>query len=426
VAFAASGEQGEQSQAPGLFERGPSSGEPLTKRGLTRLIPFTLALASTAVLLAPTALAAAIGPAKPQRPDLRPLWSAFPLRQPDQPLRPSTTRPQTTESPAASTPAESANGWNGLRIFGAIAATLLTVGGLAALAVSLGRRRQSRPRGDRVRYGRRLEFRLPKGGSSVTYFRRKLRPHRETSEVPEHAQKQVDSGSARERLFQYSLKDELATPEGAIEADAEPGPDEETEHGEANPADVASVGEEVGTVLKSAQEAAARIRSMAEREAGRLREEAESAAAVMVAAARQGIEADHAEGTRVRAEAEEYARETRAAADAFAEQRRSDAEREATKILSDARRRLADADAEIEQRMQQATAREHQRLEAIRADVAQYEERLDGILGVFREVSAQLEDLLGKRRVEHSGQLDVSEETLKDALLPDRLRSRVG
>jgi F0F1-type ATP synthase membrane subunit b/b' len=128
----------------------------------------------------------------------------------------------------------------------------------------------------------------------------------------------------------------------------------------------------------------------------------------------------------VRAEAETYAKNTRAAADAFAEQRRSDAEREATEILSDARRRLANADAEIEQKMQQMAAREHERLEAVQADVEHYEERLDAILSVFRDLTSQLEGHLGKRRVEHSGQLDVSEETLKDALRPDRLGSRVS
>ena len=265
----------------------------------------------------------------------------------------------------------------------------------------------------------------------MTYLRRKLR---------QQSQEQVeggDSSRAREALIQYSMKDEpaaaegrvdvLASAEGRMDVPAEPAEEGNAEPGDAElPADVGSVGEEVGTVLKSAQEAAARIHRAAEREAERLRKEAEAATAAALTEARRDAEADRAEGSRVRAEAEAYAKDTRAAADAFAEQRRSDAERESAQIIGEAQRRLADADSEVERKMRQATARERRRIEALQAEVGHYEKRLDSILVVFRGVTSQLEDLLGKRQAERGDRPEFSDEALEDALEPKQSGARVG
>jgi vacuolar-type H+-ATPase subunit E/Vma4 len=258
----------------------------------------------------------------------------------------------------------------------------------------------------------------------VAYLRRK--PRQQSQEQVEGDSS--DSSRAREALIQYSMKDDLAAAEGGMAVPAEPADNEDAGPIDAElPADVASVGQEVGTVLKSAQEAASRIHRAAEREAERLRKEAEATTAAAVAEARRDAEADRAEGSRVRAEAETYAKSTRAAADAFAEQRRSDADREAAQIVGDAQRRLANADAEVEQKMRQATAKEHVRIEALQAEVAHYEQRLESILVVFRGVTSQLEDLLGKRDAERSVRLDeVSDEALEHALQPDRAGSRAG
>ena len=264
----------------------------------------------------------------------------------------------------------------------------------------------------------------------MTYLRRKLRSRREavasTRESREEAQA-VDATRPHDRLVEYSMKDELAASEGTAEAPGELAADEEVERMEPEShADLASVGEEVGTVLASAQEAAARIRGGAEQDAIRVRKEAEDAAASAVAAARRGVEADHAEAARVRAEAEAYAKDTRAAADAYAEQRQNEAEREAAQVIDDAQRRLADAEAEVQRKMREATAEERQRIKTLQADVARYEERLDSILVVFRGVTSQLENLLGERQVASSGRLDVSDEAFEEALSPNRSGSRIG
>ena len=416
VAFrAASGEQ---------RERKRDGRVPSKQIRVRRLVgPISLALVIVLTVTAPAGFAGTHRAAKPPRTDLRPLWSAFPLQQ--QPHRPRPAEPQRAQSPTASKPAKSADsGWTVLRLLLVVGTALLLLAGLAVAGVSLLRRRRGPLRAHAANFTR-PRFRLAEGGSNVTFLRR--RPSRDDGASPSREQPQEqpegrESRSPRERLLQYSMTDEIALEEPA-EAPSEPAVDKEAEPMEAEAhADVTNVGEEVGAVLKSAQEAAARIRGNAQEEAERVRAEAESVAAAVVAEARQAAEADRAESTRIRAEAEAYARDTRAAADAFAEQRQGDAEREAAQIASDAERRLADADAKVEQTIRQATAMERERIEALQAEVAHYEERLDSILVVFRGVTSQLEDLLRKRQ--RADQLDVSDEALETALRPDRATAR--
>jgi vacuolar-type H+-ATPase subunit E/Vma4 len=427
---AASGGQAERHERTRL-----SSSPARDRRGAGRVAVAVL-VSCIAAVSAPAALADNHRATKPPRSDLKPLWSAFPLRQ-KQRHQGANTGQQPPQRPATTNGAESGgSGWSVLRLMLAFGTGLLFVAALAVVGVSLLRRRRSRPRRAPVPELAQPLFHLAEGGPNVAFLRRRPERDREANASPEQSQEEAAAArTPRDRLLQYSMTDHSPANEGPTEAPAAKGPaqapaepaiETEVEAVQSNPPiDVTSVGEEVGTVLKSAHEAAARIRRAAQEEADRVRREAETAAADTVAEASRLSHEDRAEGARIREEAEEYAKETRSEADAFAEQRRSDAEQDAAQIVGNAQRRLADADAEVEQKMREATARERRRIEALQAEVARYEERLDSILTVFQGVTSQLEDLLGKRTAEHGGRLDAPHE-LGEALRPHRSGSNVG
>jgi len=193
-------------------------------------------------------------------------------------------------------------------------------------------------------------------------------------------------------------------------SDAETAPDEprETapaEQAEEAPAEPATVGEEVGFVLKSAQEAAERIRTRARKDAALIREEAKAAAAGVEEAQRRA-EADRADAESARAEAE-----------AYAQQLRADAERESEQILDQARLRLERAEREAEERQRRAEEDVRERHATLEAESARYQERLEKMLGVFKGMTSQLEELLPG---------EPAEETLDEALRPDEVRNQPG
>ena len=191
----------------------------------------------------------------------------------------------------------------------------------------------------------------------------------------------------------YSLRNNIDEHDDRREDSAERGgTDEGPTAGADEPAQVPPVGEEVQAILVSAQEAAAKIRRRAEDEAERVRNEAASAADAEVADARRAADAERIELDRLRAEAEAYATETRAAADAAAEQRWIEAEGEAARILEEVQRRR-DAVAELAP----AEAAAHERVATLQNEIERQEERLDSILVVLRQMSAQVASLLGRQ-----------------------------
>jgi hypothetical protein len=261
--------------------------------------------------------------------------------------------------------------------------------------------------------------------------RRKLWTRREPRTSSEQSQEQVSAGGdnsrkAVERLSQYSAREEQSVAEGNEEAVDTPSTVEEPASTEAEAADLSAVGDEVGTVLRSAQEAAAKIRRAARAEAAKRREEVEASAATELAEARRVADAARAEAHRVRAEADAYAKDTRAAADAFAEQRQQEAERAAGEIVADAERRLRAADAEVERKVREAQATARERVDLLKAEAGRYEERLENIFVVFREMSSQLEELLGRPQIESGDGAEAFDESLEDALRPESSSSRAG
>jgi hypothetical protein len=255
-------------------------------------------------------------------------------------------------------------------------------------------------------------------------LRRKLQTPAETNASPEQAEEQApgeggNSTSVVERASAYSaMEHQLVPAEDTVGVPAEPVGEEPNP--EAEVTNLAVVGEEVGAVLKSAQEAAVRIRRTAQEEGERLQTEAESAAAAKLEEARGIASADLAGGRQIRAEAEAYAKDARAAADAFAEERRREAEYAAAQMVSDAQKLLAAADAEVAQKMREADAKARERRQVLQAEAERYEMRLESILAVFRGMSSQLEDLVGRRQAESGNAPEVSDDALEDALRPDR------
>jgi hypothetical protein len=382
--------------------------------GSARLALVSLVVACGLAMCGSAALAARSGAGSPPV-NLKPLWSAFPLGK-----RLPTTghRPENRESVEAErtspTASETQGGDNVLLLLLAMAAASLLAG---IVALAFGLRRHSTPGYGAAEAVLQLSFRRTKGGTRVTHPRRRLwaRDERASDEQTREPVSSEGGPSNRsiERISGYTVKSD-------VDASAEPVARTEGGAAGAEP-DLGVVGEEVSTVLKSAQDAAERIRSTAREHANRVVSEAKDSAAEEVAEARRIAGADRADGNRIRAEAEMYARDTRAAADAFAEQRRTEVEREAAQITVEARNRLDAVDAEVARRVRLAETEARHQVEQLQAEVKHHEERLESILVVFRGMTSQLEELLGKGAERPTG----TDEGLDEALRPDPSSSHV-
>jgi hypothetical protein len=206
------------------------------------------------------------------------------------------------------------------------------------------------------------------------------------------------AGSLSAKLAMYSLggNDAPATGDGEEAPSEQRTEREPTLTEDVVTPDVATIGEEVGSVLKSAHEAAARIRRAAEEEA-----------------------------ERVRAEVDAHAKDTRAAAETFAAERRSAATQEAAQLVEDAQKRRDATEAEIERKLAEMTAKQRHRLETLEAEVEHHEGRAKSLLDVFRGMTSQLEALLeagrdesGERVKSTDAVVETSDEMLEDALRP--------
>jgi hypothetical protein len=146
-----------------------------------------------------------------------------------------------------------------------------------------------------------------------------------------------------------------------------------------------SFGEEVQTILDSAQEAAGKIRRRAEEEANEIRTEAAASA-----------EAERIEAERLRSEAEAYARDTRAAADEAAQRRRSEADTAAAHVLEEAERRRSAIDAELAEKVEYAKEEARNRIGALQGEIQRQEERLESIAVVLGSMTSQVTRVLDR------------------------------
>ena len=374
-----------------------------------RLVAFGLLLACAATIWA-SAAAATGQPQHKSQPSLKRLWSAFPLAP----------KPKSTERQAVTTRPRppSANGHTirMLPLAGAAFFALLIVGGVAAVVI-----RHPRPALAGHPSG------PAEGGFLMSNARRRLWGRTESKPPIEQHGDQEGGKPQRvaDRLSEYtSIESRFAGPAEDPPARDEPAGDQQAATARAAvETDLAAVGVEVAAVLQSAQEAAATIHRSATEEAARRREELEAELTAEIEQARRSADADRADAQRLRADAEAYATETRDAADTHGEQLRAQAEHEAATIVAEAQSRLDAADAEAERKVREAQAGARARVDVLKAEAERYEERLDNILVVFREMSSQLEELVDGRQ---QASRESPDDGLEDALRPDSSTTRAA
>jgi hypothetical protein len=381
-----------------------------------RLLVLGLLVAGALVLSTSTARAGGQPQGEP-KPALKPLWSAFPLDQNQKSAKPQAANAKSAhaQSPSAD---DDSSGMLPL-VVGVVFVAMLAIGGIALVAVRLPRPALVLPGGRHLPNGGfRLPFRPTKGGLFMSKARRRLWA-RGGSDAPTGRPEEHAGGNPHrivDRLAEYAPPEtQSSIPAPDDEAHEEPVAAQEAAD---VPADLSTVGDQVGAVLGSAQEAAVTIRRAALEEAAKRRDEIEAEAAAAIEEAHRSAEADRADAQRMRSDAEAYAAETKAAADAYADRRRAEAERESEAIVADVQSRLAAADAEAERKVGEAEARAHGRVEMLKAEAERYEERLDNLFVVFREMSSQLEELIGASQMT-KGEQTPPGEGLEDALRPD-------
>ena len=151
--------------------------------------------------------------------------------------------------------------------------------------------------------------------------------------------------------------------------------------------DHAETGSRVAGVLNAAEEAAETIRDEARRHADEVLRQANADAATRV-------EDLTREAERVRAEADDYARDIRAAVDSYGTQARREADEEARKLLSDAEeqaRATREAAQAMANQIEEDVRRRH---ESLAREAKSLEERRQRVLDGLRDLAAQLQDAL--------------------------------
>jgi chromosome segregation ATPase len=170
------------------------------------------------------------------------------------------------------------------------------------------------------------------------------------------------------------------------------------------------VGSRVTGILEAAEQAAEQIRSDALREAHDTMRRAE-------ADAQARIDELTREAERIRAEADDYARDIRQAVDSYGTQARREAEEQARQELTGAEqeaRAVREAAQEMAEQIQAEARRRH---ETLHREAKVLEERRQRVLEGLRDLSAQLQDAL----VEPT-RATREDESLVDALDIDRRR----
>ncbi len=295
--------------------------------------------------------------------------------------------PHAANSPApiaSSAPSESPE--SKTILFAIIGATLLT--GLAAAVLAIGNRRTSSAgagdaKGILAAYGYHVSVEESESSRSPP------------STVPPPFRPTPTKKGSSMVSFRRN-PDEEAGVESAHPAGGDGPDDPENEAVPSGPetSAVPSFGEEVQTILVSAQEAAAKIRRRAEDEAEQIHNEAAAAAEAERAEAARLAEASRADAERLRSEAEAYAHETRNAADQAAERRRSEVEAEAGRILDEATQRRDAIDAELVYKVEHAEEEARQRIGTLQGEIQRQEERLESIAVVLGSMASHVTGLL--------------------------------
>jgi FtsZ-binding cell division protein ZapB len=181
----------------------------------------------------------------------------------------------------------------------------------------------------------------------------------------------------------------LPSTEGERVGDSEDaGTELETGQIEEKPAnDAAAVGSRVAGVLEAAETAAEQIRSDALREAHETMRRAEGDAQAR-------IEELTREAERVRAEADDYARDIRQAVDSYGTQARREADEEARKVVTEAEEQARAVREAAQSMAEQIQSDAHRRDETLQREAKVLEDRRQRVLDSLRDLVAQLQDAL--------------------------------
>jgi len=191
----------------------------------------------------------------------------------------------------------------------------------------------------------------------------------------------------------------------------------------------AEVGERVGAVLTSANQAADQIRESARQEAARIRTEAADNAASTIAEASLDAERTRRESEELRAEADRYGKEKREAADRYGAEARRKLDDEAAERRAEVEEQARKMRQAAEQKAKDLVTEAVHRQKALVQEAGRSEARLQQLLGVFRGMTSQLEELVRPEReaAAQSGETSAAkapEEGFEDAIKPQRTASR--
>jgi hypothetical protein len=183
------------------------------------------------------------------------------------------------------------------------------------------------------------------------------------------------------------------------------------------------VGDQVAAILASAKQAAQRLQVSARQDAERVRAEAKREAATRLQAVEGELAGRRTEGAKLRADAEAYSKSTREGADRYSAEKRRKVDEESEKRRKEAEREASEIRAAAKQRAEKLSSESVQRQKALAAEAERSEARLRQLLGVYRALTSQLEDLLGDEQVTAPS---AEGRHLEEALRPQPLGDRRG
>jgi hypothetical protein len=193
--------------------------------------------------------------------------------------------------------------------------------------------------------------------------------------------------------------------------------------------DYVQLGEQVTAVLTSANQAAEHIRESALQEAELIQAEANDKAAAMLAEASLDAEQRRRESNELRAEADRYGEEKREAADRYLEETRRESDQEAVRRRAEVDEQVRGIRRAAEQKAKDLETEALERQKALVLQAGRSEARLEQLLGVFRGMTSQLEELVEDEQAGKSGEgerEEPDEELLDELLRPGSARSRSG
>jgi cell division septum initiation protein DivIVA len=213
-----------------------------------------------------------------------------------------------------------------------------------------------------------------------------------------------------------------ATPEGGSDTDKAPVDGGRTEVGRAE-----QVGEHVAAVLGSAEEAAEKIRESARQDAERMRAETKDKVAATLSEVKLEAERGRRESEQLRADADAYNKQTREAADRYTTEMRVKIDEEVAQRRAEVDEQVREIEWAAKRKAKDVETEARARQKTLMQQVGHAEARLEQLLGIFRGMTLQLEDLVSAESAGRSGDAEEQAsvaEPLDEALNPRPTASR--